>query len=463
MTSQSAMHRTIFVVDVAGFGHHSRTNRDQMTIRDGLYGALRGTFRDMAIPWNACDHEDRGDGVLVLIPPEVPKCRVVDAFPERLVAALHGYNEGRRDEEQIRLRLALHAGEVHYDDHGVVGAAVNLAFRLLDSSVVKETMAGCTSVLAVVSSVWFFEEVIRHSPAAKPDAYRQVHVTEKETSTPAWIRLSDGGIGSGSMAQPDGVLDVLVVDDEPYALDDLLYLLRADQRIGHVEGVTDATTALRYINNRASRVAEPLGAVFLDIRMPGLNGLDLARALAQFAEPPRVVFVTAFDRHAAEAFNLKAVDYLLKPVRPERLTDTVNRLIQAASPGRSRSVDTMPAPKVRGDETIPVELGGVVRFIQLADVRFVEAQRDYVRLSTAEGGFLVRTPISVLAEDWADAGFVRIHRSHLVAVKHIEELRVDAGQMTVVVGNQALTVSRRYSRQVRDVLVRNVRPGTRPE
>jgi two-component system response regulator LytT len=259
------------------------------------------------------------------------------------------------------------------------------------------------------------------------------------------------------------------VDDEAPALDDLVHLLRADPRIGKVDGVTDATKALRFVHH-ALNIDEPLDALFLDLRMPGLNGLDLARVLTRFAEPPAIVFVTAYDNHAVEAFDLKAVDYILKPVRPERLADAVDRVMErvakaVAAPAAveaPRAADVVSPTANPGDETIPVELGGVVKFVRLGDVRYAEAQGDYTRLHTAAGGFLVRVPISILERRWAPAGFVRIHRSHLVAVKHIEELRVDAGQMSVRVGGEALTVSRRHARQVRELLVRNARPGQEP-
>lgn len=256
------------------------------------------------------------------------------------------------------------------------------------------------------------------------------------------------------------------MDDEAPALEDLVHLLRADPRIGRVDGVTDTTKALRFVHH-ALDVDEPLDALFLDLRMPGLNGLDLARVLTRFADPPAIVFVTAYDNHAVEAFDLKAVDYLLKPVRPERLADAVDRVVErvakTAAPAVTERVADVVGPATdAGDETIPVELGGVVKFVRLGDVRYAEAQGDYTRLHTSAGGFLVRIPISILERRWAQAGFVRIHRSHLVAVKHIEELRVEAGQLSVRVGGEALTVSRRHSRQVRELLVRNARPGQQP-
>ena len=198
--------------------------------------------------------------------------------------------------------------------------------------------------------------------------------------------------------------------------------------------------------------SDEVDALFLDIRMPGLDGLDVARVLARFRRPPRVVFVTAYDEHAVEAFDLRAVDYLLKPVRPERLGEAVRRVLEALASEPS-------ADQLSDDETIAVELGGVTRFINRSDVRFVEAQGDYARLHTGDGSHLVRVPLTTLEEQWAGAGFVRIHRSHLVALHHVDEMHVESGRWTVRLGDDVLAVSRRHTRDLRDTLVRRARPG----
>jgi tetratricopeptide (TPR) repeat protein len=185
-----AVHRTIVVVDVEGFGDQRRSNRDQVAVRDGLYRAMRDAFGRASIPWDDCGHEDRGDGVFVLVPAEVPKGLLVESLPSALVTALRAHNGAHPGPEQIRLRMALHAGEVRYDEHGVTAAAVNLAFRLLDASVLKAALASSPGVLAVITSSWFFEEVVRHS-AADASAYRPVEVAVKETAATGWICLPD--------------------------------------------------------------------------------------------------------------------------------------------------------------------------------------------------------------------------------------------------------------------------------
>lgn len=241
------------------------------------------------------------------------------------------------------------------------------------------------------------------------------------------------------------LLRVLVVDDEAPALAELAYLLRQDPRIGEVVTATGGAEALRLLDEH------DVDAVFSDIKMPGLDGLDLARVLARFSRRPQVVFVTAYDRHAVDAFELAATDYLMKPVRPDRVADAVGRVIDGAEqPAQSGGA----AP----DETIPVELGGVTRFVQRSQVRYVEAHGDYARLHTADGTHLIRVPLSTLEERWGPAGFVRIHRSTLVSLPHVEEVRVEGGRCTVLLAGVSLAVSRRHTRELRDSLLR-VRAG----
>ena len=251
------------------------------------------------------------------------------------------------------------------------------------------------------------------------------------------------------------MLRALAVDDERPSLEELLYLLHADPRIGSAEGAGDATEALRRINRALESGPggpEAIDVVFLDINMPGLDGLDLARLLTGFATPPLVVFVTAHEDFAVQAFDLKAVDYVLKPVRRERLAEAVRRAAER------RGTEASPAPRIPVHEPDPdhvtVELGGVTRFVPVDDITHVEAQGDYARLHTDKGSHLVRIPLSTLEERWRSRGFVRIHRRHLVALRHIGELRLDAGSVSVMVGAEELQVSRRHARELRDLLMR---------
>jgi DNA-binding LytR/AlgR family response regulator len=252
------------------------------------------------------------------------------------------------------------------------------------------------------------------------------------------------------------MLRVLAVDDEEPALAELLYLLRADARIGQAEGATDATQALRRIGRaldaelrQGAAADDAFDVLFLDIQMAGLTGLDVARLLAGFARPPLIVFVTAHEDFAVQAFDLKAVDYLLKPVRRERLAEAVGRVARQIAVTRSAG-----RTPTGGGDRIAVELGGVTRLVAVCDITYAEAQGDYARLHTPNGSHLVRIPLSTLEERWAPHGFVRIHRSHLVALHRIDELRLDGGGMSVRIGGAELAVSRRHASRVRQLLMR---------
>ena len=185
-----AVHRTIVAVDVEGFGDQRRTNRNQLAVREGLYRTMCEAFRDAEIPWVERDHEDRGDGMFILVGSEVPKSLFVESLPSAIVSALRRHNGTHSDLERIRLRMGLHAGEVNYDKHGATAASINLTFRLLESGPVKEALASSPGVLAVITSSWFFEEVVRHS-AANAAAYHPISVTVKETATTGWVYLPD--------------------------------------------------------------------------------------------------------------------------------------------------------------------------------------------------------------------------------------------------------------------------------
>jgi DNA-binding LytR/AlgR family response regulator len=236
-------------------------------------------------------------------------------------------------------------------------------------------------------------------------------------------------------------LVVLAVDDEPPALDELAYLLNADDRVAHVHRAGDATEALRVLRDTE------VDAVFLDIRMPGLDGMELARILRRFARPPAIVFVTAYDDGAVDAFDLGVTDYVRKPVRAERLGESLRRVAGAravpASPGSGKD-----------ELSIPVELAGTTRMLPRSSVRWVEAQGDYARLHTADASHLVRVSLATLAERWADAGFVRIHRSYLVQLRLVAELRLTPSGYVVAVDGTELPVSRRHTRELKDKLIR---------
>jgi two-component system, LytTR family, response regulator len=262
-------------------------------------------------------------------------------------------------------------------------------------------------------------------------------------------------------------LVVLAVDDEPHGLDELTYMLERNQHVRRALKAGDAAEALGVVGGgdpevvvrKRAKVA-PVDAVFIDINMPGLSGVELARVLAALRPPPALVFVTGIGDEAVTAFDLGAVDYVLKPLKQERLDRAVERVLAKRTPAAA-APGAVVVPEPTDDEVIPVELAGTTRLVPRATVRWVEAQGDYARLHTADGSHLVRIPLAQLEERWGEAGFVRIHRSFLVALSLITELKMGASGYTVVIGDneKELPVSRRHTRQLKDRLVRAPKNG----
>jgi tetratricopeptide (TPR) repeat protein len=191
--AQPAFHRAILIVDVEKFGDPARTDAHQLAVRDGMYQALQEAFARTGIGWADCEVEDRGDGILVLVPPAVPKSWLVVAVPSRLTELLVRHNAACPAQAQIRLRMALHAGEVHQDKHGFVSSSINRAFRLIESPASRTALQQSSGVVALIVSDWFYEEVVRHHPGAAPSRFEQVRVVMKETEMAAWVRVLAAG------------------------------------------------------------------------------------------------------------------------------------------------------------------------------------------------------------------------------------------------------------------------------
>jgi DNA-binding LytR/AlgR family response regulator len=237
------------------------------------------------------------------------------------------------------------------------------------------------------------------------------------------------------------MINVLVVDDELPAVEELAFLLGRDGRIGKILRATSGTEALRALSTGS------VDAVFLDIHMPAVSGLDIARAISRSSNPPAVVFVTADEEHALAAFELAAVDYLLKPIRAERLARSAGRIAELRDGGGS-------------PEMITVDQGGTTKMIRRDDVTYVQAQGDYARLHTADASYLIRVPLADLEQQWAEAGFIRTHRSYLVSLKHVTSMKLVADGPCVMVAGASLPISRRHLPLVREKLeATRIRPS----
>ncbi len=216
-------------------------------------------------------------------------------------------------------------------------------------------------------------------------------------------------------------LRILVVDDEPLAVERLQLLLARQSEVIVVGTANDGEAALRI-----AEAVEP-DLVLLDIAMPGMDGIDVARALSASRVDPVVVFVTAFDNFAVAAFDVAAIDYLMKPVQPDRLERALARVREHLASGRRAE---RPAASAHVEEFWVPDHSGLVR-IASSDIERVTAERDYMRLHVGARSWLIHRTIAKLEEDLDPALFMRVHRSVIVRRDTITGLyRDDGGHWT---------------------------------
>ena len=211
-------------------------------------------------------------------------------------------------------------------------------------------------------------------------------------------------------------LNTLLVDDEPLAIERLQLLCARQEDINLIGTANDGESALRLTEQLKPDL------LLLDIAMPGMNGLEVARALAAMDQSPAIIFVTAFDRFAVEAFGVAAIDYVLKPVESERLTLAISRVRERRLDGPTAGATTSPW----ADE-FWVPYKSELRRIASAEIDRVEAERDYMRLHVGSASYLLHQTISGLEERLDPEIFIRLHRSHLVRRDWINGLRHDGG------------------------------------
>lgn len=225
---------------------------------------------------------------------------------------------------------------------------------------------------------------------------------------------------------------VLIVDDEGPARARLRRLLNRFDFLEVIGEADDGESALRQISERAA------DALFLDIQMPGISGLDVAASLPD--PPPAVIFVTAFDRYALQAFDAGAVDYLLKPVEADRLARAVERLRER----RGKSVQARPPP-----QRLAIANRGRIEVVAVADIIWLEAADNYVVVHTQKRALLMRRTLAGLLHDLG-AAFVRTHRSAAVALAHVSAVQAHAKSDSTILMSNGATVP--YSRQYRAAL-----------
>ncbi len=232
-------------------------------------------------------------------------------------------------------------------------------------------------------------------------------------------------------------LRVLVVDDERVCRSGMTRLLQAD---ADIEIVGESANGLEAIE--ALRTLRP-DLVFLDIQMPEMNGFDVLRALAP-EETPRVVFVTAYDQYAIQAFEVNALDYLLKPYSDERFRAALGRAKDSRSKSLSKLLEHVPAPT-----RFVVRSGARARVIAVEDVDWIEAAQNYVCIHAGDDSGLLRDTMTSLERRLQSMHFVRIHRALLVNALRIREIvAIGEGEYEILVGKRLLKSSRRYRRTI---------------
>jgi two-component system response regulator AlgR len=234
---------------------------------------------------------------------------------------------------------------------------------------------------------------------------------------------------------------LLIVDDEPPARERLRRML---EELGEVAVVGEAANGSEALE-LCARLAPDV--VLLDIRMPGMDGIEAARHLAALEEPPAVVFTTAYDEHALEAFEAQAVGYLLKPVRREKLARAVRHAARIASPQLLRLAEQSQLGRRRTH--ICARSGLRLDMIPVEDVLYFAAGQKYVTVRHRGGQGLIEDSLRALDAEFAP-DFVRVHRNSLVAARHVSAVeRSPDGQylVRIAVCDDALPVSRRHAAQ----------------
>lgn len=229
----------------------------------------------------------------------------------------------------------------------------------------------------------------------------------------------------------------MIVDDEAPARSELRFLLEQTGKIGSIIEASSVRSAIEML------MEARVDVVFLDISMPGASGLQLAEALYKLKNPPCVVFVTAYSDHAVEAFDVDAVDYLMKPVEEARLDRAIEKVIARVKP----EVPAEPvAAKPSNIERIPVEKGGRKVLIPVDQIRFIMAKDDYSCIYTEDDRYLSTTSLAQFESKLGEFGFFRVHRRYIVNLANVEDVEtVTSGAIQLGVNgvDERIPVSRR--------------------
>ena len=202
---------SLFVCDIASFGHRSRTDLDLHKIRTALYDGLRRSFDETGIPYDGCYREDRGDGALVAVPPGVDTALLLTTLVQRLRAEVRRHNDVSAETARMQLRLAVHTGVVRADAEGLVGGTVNHAFRILEAAQLKQVLRATGAEVALITSERVYEDVVRHGLGlVNPGEYHRIELRVKETIAAAWIAVPGMSAPAHPVPAPPTIVDARV-------------------------------------------------------------------------------------------------------------------------------------------------------------------------------------------------------------------------------------------------------------
>lgn len=221
------------------------------------------------------------------------------------------------------------------------------------------------------------------------------------------------------------VLRAMVVDDEAPARSELRYLL---EQSGRVDPIVEAASAREAVQRLMEGKTD---VMFLDIHMPKTSGMQLAEAMHKLKNPPAVVFVTAYSEYALEAFDVDAVDYLMKPVETDRLAQALDKVQvrlrakgASAQAARSQGSATPSAPAKAAPDRIPVVKSGRKVLVPVDQIRYIEAKDDYSCIYTENDRYLSTISLAKLQEKLEPSGFFRVHRGYIVNLEYVEDVEV---------------------------------------
>jgi two-component system, LytTR family, response regulator len=244
---------------------------------------------------------------------------------------------------------------------------------------------------------------------------------------------------------------VLIVDDEPLARERVRSLLMKEEAIEIVGEAGDGKSALALI---ASKQPDLL---FLDVQMPVMTGFDVIQAMPEETRPV-VIFVTAYDQYAISAFEVHALDYLLKPFDAERFAASVDRARQYIQKGRLHELQAriagllsqLPSGGAKAPERLMIKESGRVHFLAIADIDWIEADGNYVSIHTGKETHLMRATMKEMEEKLDTATFRRIHRNCIVNAARIKELKTwfNGEYVAVLDSGKELAVSRRFRKNL---------------